>query len=219
MSKNEDAELRFAELSLFDRLIRNKGYKIVAGVDEAGRGPLAGPVVAAACVLPIQNSFKEINDSKQLSPAKRLACFKALTTDPHVKYGIGIVSNEEIDRINIYQASLQAMLKAVSQLALSLELDYILVDGKVPISYKKIPSEAVIKGDAKSLAIAAASIIAKETRDRIMVELHAKHPKYGFDQHKGYGTTMHLNALRQHGPSAIHRFSFALPRKESEKET
>lgn len=208
-AKRDEEELRFAELSLFDRSIRRKGFKIVAGVDEAGRGPLAGPVVAAACILPNRNSFKGINDSKQLSAGQRSACFHSLISNASVKYGIGIVSSEEIDRINIYQATFQAMLKALAALAVSIRPDYILVDGNVAPPYEEIPSEAVVGGDGRSLAIAAASIIAKETRDRIMLEFHQTYPEYGFDRHKGYGTPGHLQALSLLGPTPIHRFSFA----------
>lgn len=207
-NKSED-ELRFAELSLFDRSIRNKGFKTIAGVDEAGRGPLAGPVVAAACILPDKNAFLGINDSKQLSAGLRKACFEALMSDKSVKYGIGIVSPQEIDRINIYQATLQAMLKALAALAESMKPEYILVDGNVAPAYEQIPAEAVVGGDGRSLTIAAASIIAKETRDRIMLEIHATYPEYGFDSHKGYGTAKHLKALSLLGPTPIHRFSFA----------
>lgn len=209
-TKNKDEEeLRFAELSLFDQSIRSKGFKSIAGVDEAGRGPLAGPVVAAACILPDCKAFIGINDSKQLSAGRRKACFESLISDASVKYGIGIISPEEIDRINIYQATLQAMLKALAALAVLVKPEYILVDGNVAPPYEIIPAEAVVGGDRRSLAIAAASIIAKETRDRIMLEMHQTYPEYGFDRHKGYGTARHLEALSLHGPTPIHRFSFA----------
>lgn len=217
-AKNGDEEgLRFAELSLFDSLIRDKGFDKVAGVDEAGRGPLAGPVVAAACILPKRNAFKGINDSKQLTACRRKACFEELKSDPGVKYGVGIVSSGEIDRINIYQATLLAMLKALADLAKSAKPDYILIDGNVSVSYEKIPSEAVVKGDEKSLAIAAASIIAKEIRDRMMVDLHHIYPNYGFDKHKGYSTAAHLEALQLFGPTPEHRFSFAPVRIKQEE--
>jgi ribonuclease HII len=216
-AKKDEEELRFAELSLFDRTIRRKGFKVVAGVDEAGRGPLAGPVVAAACILPNRNVFKGVNDSKQLTASQRSACYQSLVSHTGVKYGIGIVCSEEIDRINIYQATFQAMLKALAALASSLVPDYILVDGNVALSYEQIPSEAVVGGDGKSLAIAAASIIAKETRDRIMLDYHQTYPKYGFDRHKGYGTPCHLEALSLLGPTPIHRRSFAPLKLQSQK--
>lgn len=215
----DEVELRFAELSLFDRSVRRKGFKIVAGVDEAGRGPLAGPVVAAACILPNRNSFKGINDSKQLSAIQRSDCYHSLISHASVKYGIGIVSSEEIDRINIYQATFQAMLKALAALAASITPDYILVDGSFAPKYEQIPSEAVVGGDGRSLTIAAASIIAKETRDRIMLELHQTYPDYGFDRHKGYATPEHLKTLKLLGPSPVHRFSFAPVSGKYEKKT
>lgn len=199
-------ELRFAELALFDQTVRHQGYQMIAGIDEAGRGPLAGPVVAAACILPIENSFVGIDDSKKLTPIRRRVLFDQLMADKRVIYGLGIISSEEIDAVNIYQATLKAMFKAISALAVS--PDMLLVDG-MPLTFKEIPSQKIIKGDSKSLSIAAASIIAKETRDRLMAEFHVSWPIYGFDQHKGYGTPKHLKALREHGPSPIHRRSFA----------
>jgi ribonuclease HII len=199
-------EIRFVELSLFDQTVHRKGYKVIAGVDEAGRGPLAGPVVAAACILPSKNSFIGVDDSKKLTSIQRHNLFEQLVSDKKVVFGVGVVSAQEIDAINIYQATLQAMLKALA--ALTIDPDILLVDG-MPLAYKNVPSEKVLQGDGRSLSIAAASIIAKVTRDRMMAEFHASWPDYGFDQHKGYGTPKHLNALKKLGPCPIHRRSFS----------
>lgn len=206
---NEAHELRFAELSRFDQKVRRRGFKIVAGVDEAGRGPLAGPVVAAACILPARRCYVGIDDSKKLTSQQRSSFFNMLTTDPRVKYGIGIISAQDIDTLNIYHAGLQAMLKAVLALDQILKPDLLLVDGRAAIAHETTPSETVVGGDGKSLAIAAASILAKETRDRIMQEFHVKWPEYGFDRHKGYSTAYHLEMLQKLGPTPIHRRSFA----------
>lgn len=219
-SKNQilsESELRnlerFAELLHFDKSARNRGFSKVAGIDEAGRGPLAGPVVAAACILLVNSkTFVGIDDSKVLNAEKRRFFFEKLTSNKKVIYGVGVASVEEIDTINIFQATKKAMERAVA--ALSLQPDHLLVDG-LDLSYPEISSEKVIGGDARSLSIAAASIIAKETRDRLMLKLHEKYPDYGFDSHKGYGTPQHLAAIKAHGPTPIHRLSFAPLRKES----
>ncbi len=198
---------RLAELSLFDKKARQKGFGIIAGVDEAGRGPLAGPVVAAACILLVKRvSFAGIDDSKQLSAEKRRYFFDKLTSDKHVIYGVGVASVEEIDSINIYQATIQAMLRAIA--ALTIKPDFLLVDG-LKLPHPEIPSEKIIGGDGRSLSIAAASIIAKVTRDRLMLDYHETYPKYGFDSHKGYGTPQHLAAIKAHGPIPIHRLTFS----------
>jgi ribonuclease HII len=189
----------------YEKQAWKRRFKSVAGVDEAGRGPLAGPVVAAACILPPLLNIEGINDSKQLSPQKRESLFAQLCADSRVIYGIGIVDAEVIDRINILQATIQAMHHAVK--ALSLSPDLLLVDG-LQLPYPDIPCRKIIKGDELSLSIAAASILAKVTRDRLMVEFHHKWPHYRFDEHKGYGTPRHITALLEHGPSPIHRKSF-----------
>ncbi len=194
----------------FEKHARAKGFKTIAGIDEAGRGPLAGPVVACACIIPEGIFFPGINDSKQLSPKKREELFLKLTSHPDIFYGVAEISHLEIDIINIYQATINAMRKAVDNLKII--PDYLLVDG-MKISYLNIESEKIIQGDTKSQSIAAASIIAKETRDRLMNEFHNMWPQYGFDQHKGYGTKKHLEALEKHGPCPIHRLSFS-PLKE-----
>jgi ribonuclease HII len=192
---------------LQEKALWHKGYQRVAGVDEAGRGPLAGPVVAAACIIGGELSLDGINDSKQLTRLKRAALFEALRASADVLIGVGIVDALTIDRINILQATIQAMHLALDNLAAS--PDYVLVDGR-PIPHPTLPLEGIIRGDGVCYPIAAASIIAKETRDRMMEEYHRQWPCYGFDQHKGYGTRAHVEALRQHGPCPLHRNSFTI---------
>ncbi len=178
---------------------------LVAGVDEAGRGPLAGPVVAAAVILDDQDPIDGVADSKTLSAARREALYDAIRARA-LCLGVGAASVEEIDRLNILQATLLAMQRAVAGLRLRPSL--VLVDGnRLPVL--EMRTEAVVRGDATVAAIAAASIVAKVTRDRLMDEAHAAHPAYGFDRHRGYGTAQHLRALRQHGPTPWHRRSFA----------
>lgn len=184
----------------------SKGYRYVAGVDEAGRGPLAGPVVAAACILPTSFTIEGINDSKQLTFKQRDALYHMLRAYPGVMFGVGVVDEGMIDRMNILKASLYAMDLAIQ--SLSKEPDYLLVDGTY-LPNSSIPGEAIVKGDSHSLSIGAASIIAKYERDRLMIEYHKQFPCYGFDQNKGYGTKAHLKALATHGPCPIHRKSFA----------
>jgi len=183
---------------------RSRGFSLIAGVDEAGRGPLAGPVVAAAVILPEGLRIPGVDDSKKLSPETRERLFDIINAQA-LAVGIGTGSPEMIDRVNILQATLHAMQKAV--LALSPQPDFILIDGISQID-SAIPQKTVKKGDSKSLSIAAASIIAKVTRDRLMRELDTIHPGYGFASHKGYGSAAHLEAIRQLGPSPIHRKSF-----------
>ncbi|OBS32007.1 ribonuclease HII [Tepidimonas fonticaldi] len=178
---------------------------LVAGVDEAGRGPLAGPVVAAAVILDDQDPIDGVADSKTLSAARREALYDAIRARA-LCLGVGAASVEEIDRLNILQATLLAMQRAVAGLRLRPSL--VLVDGnRLPVL--EMRTEAVVRGDATVAAIAAASIVAKVTRDRLMDEAHAAHPAFGFDRHRGYGTAQHLRALRQHGPTPWHRRSFA----------
>ncbi|MBS4170865.1 ribonuclease HII [Neochlamydia sp. AcF95] len=196
---------RLLSLTVFEEEARQQGYQVIAGIDEAGRGPLAGPVVAAACIIPVGLLIPEVNDSKQLSSDKRTELYNILTRHDAIHYGIGVIDSPTIDKINIYQATIAAMLKAVAQL--SLEPHFLLVDG-LKLPHPSIPTQKIIKGDTKSQSIAAASIIAKVTRDRLMIEYHQKWPLYGFDQHKGYGTAKHLEALNLHGVCPIHRQSF-----------
>lgn len=183
------------------------GYSRIAGADEAGRGPLAGPVVAGAAIIPFDFSspnFAKLNDSKQLNEATREILYEELTSA--IEWGAGIVDAAKIDEINIRQASWLAMKKAVA--ALTNAPDYVLIDG-LPYDAGPWPYEALVKGDARSLSIAAASIIAKVTRDRLMMEYDKKFPQYGFARHKGYPSPQHLEALNRHGACEIHRTSFA----------
>jgi ribonuclease HII len=189
-----------------ERKLRKKGVRLIAGVDEAGRGPLAGPVVAAAVVLPEKFRHKVLNDSKQLSAAVREELYLELTRPGNgIGWAVSISGSDEVDRINILRATHQAMRRAVAALAIAPE--HVLIDG-LPVRPFPIPQTALVGGDALSLSIAAASVIAKVTRDRIMVEMDALYPGYNFSQHKGYGTAEHLDKLRLHGPCPIHRRSF-----------
>ena len=185
--------------------LRQNGFRSIAGVDEAGRGPLAGPVVAAAVILPENLHIEDLDDSKKLTPAKRDLVFDRIVSSPAL-YAIGIVDSEMIDRINILRATLRAMAQAVSKL--SDRAEFVLVDGNQTIPGVVLPQIAVIGGDAACPAIAAASIIAKVTRDRIMDHYAALYPLYTFAQHKGYPTPDHLRELRQYGPTPIHRKTF-----------
>ncbi len=180
------------------------GYKYVCGIDEAGRGPLCGPVVAAACILPIDVDIPKLNDSKKLSPKVRMELFE-LIKEKAIAYSIGYGDVEEIDRINILEATLLAMRRAVE--GLEVKPDYLLVDGNIFRDFD-VPGESVIKGDAVSSSIAAASILAKVTRDLLCDELDALYPEYGIKNHKGYGTKVHIEALKKYGPAPIHRKQF-----------
>jgi len=189
-----------------------RGLSRIAGVDEAGRGPLAGPVVAAAFVFSreaAETGFSGVlaglNDSKQLTASSREHFFSILTRINGTQFGVGISTVAEIDRFNILQATYLAMRRAVE--ALSLLPDHILVDGR-PVPGLPVMSTAIVKGDSLSFSIAAASVIAKVTRDRIMRELAIRYPRYGFEQHKGYGTAQHIQALLEYGPVDVHRQSF-----------
>ncbi|MCK5350860.1 MAG: ribonuclease HII [Desulfobacula sp.] len=188
----------------FEHKALTQGYKIIAGVDEAGRGPLAGPVVSAAVILPQSFSCKGINDSKKLSEKKRNAFFPVIK-EQAICVATGLSSNHEIDQINILQASLLSMKRAVENLSGS--PDFLLIDGKFTLNMD-IAQAALIKGDSRSISIAAASIIAKVTRDAIMKDLHEKHPQYNFIQHKGYPTKAHKEAILKHGPCPVHRLTF-----------
>ncbi len=191
-----------AELLEFERRLKEEGVTVIAGVDEAGRGPLAGPVVAAAVVL--GTVIEGVNDSKKLSEKKRELLYDRITREA-VAYGIGQVDPRGIDEMNIRNATLAAMKQAVENLGIA--LDRVLVDGRDVIDVK-YPVEAVVHGDATCYSIAAASILAKVTRDREMRKLDAKYPEYGFGQHKGYGTAAHIEVLRRIGACPIHRASF-----------
>ncbi|MFX3624637.1 MAG: ribonuclease HII [Ectobacillus sp.] len=194
----------FQHMSLYETALYSKGIKYIAGIDEVGRGPLAGPVVAAAVILPEDFYLPGINDSKKLSEAKREQYFTFIQKHA-LAVGIGIIEAEEIDAINIYQATKKAMLTAIA--ALPLKPEHLLIDAlELPLS---IEQTSIVKGDANSISIAAASIVAKVTRDRMMKELGKKHPGYGFEKHMGYGTKEHIAAIRRQGVLQEHRKSFA----------
>lgn len=192
-------------LTQFDTAIREEGFPVIAGVDEAGRGPLAGPVVAAAVVLPPEVEIEGLNDSKKLTPARREALFSAITQTA-LSYCVSGASVEEIENLNILQATFLAMRRAVE--GLSVPVDLLLIDGNQMPDGLSVPARTVVKGDGRSASIAAASILAKVTRDRYMVQMDAQYPGYGFAQHKGYGTKAHYAALAQKGLSPLHRPSF-----------
>lgn len=179
-------------------------YTYICGIDEVGRGPLAGPVVAGAVILPKDCDILYINDSKQLSEKKREELYDVITKEA-VAWAVGYASPERIDEINILQATYEAMREAISKLAVKPQ---ILLNDAVTIPQIEIPQVPIIKGDAKSVSIAAASIIAKVTRDRLMAEYDKIMPEYGFASHKGYGSKSHIEAIRQYGPSPIHRATF-----------
>lgn len=187
----------------YEKELYDQGYTLIAGVDEAGRGPLAGPVVAAAVILKRGETFTYVNDSKQLTEKERDLALLEIK-EKSLAIGIGISSVEEIDLINIYRASREAMLSAIKQL--KIKPDYILTDA-MPMEID-IPMQAIIKGDAKSVSIAAASIVAKTTRDAYMIEMDKLFPHYGFKKHKGYPTKEHLEALKTYGPTPIHRKTY-----------
>ena len=188
----------------YETKAREKGYRLVAGADEAGRGPLAGPVVAAAVVLPADAILQGLNDSKKLSPTRREELFPKIQTQA-VVYGVAVVNPEGIDKINILQAALLAMQQAVEQL--QPVPDLLLIDGNQKTA-SSIEQWAIVKGDSKSLSIAAASVLAKVTRDHIMQDYHHLYPQYEFARHKGYGTKLHRDLIAKHGPCPIHRNTF-----------
>lgn len=183
------------DLYKYENELYEKGIKNIGGVDEVGRGPLIGPVVSACCVLPKDFELKGLTDSKKLSEKKRDEYYSYLIE--HSIYGIGIVSPEEIDEINIYAASKKAMTIAINEVRKQIDLNHVLVDA-MPLELD-IPSTSIIKGDSKSISIAAASVIAKVTRDKMMYELDQKYPEYGFGKHKGYPTKAHLEAINKYG--------------------
>ena len=189
----------------YEKALYRKNFNHVAGVDEVGRGPLAGPIVAAAVILPPDCKIKGLDDSKKISPRRREILFIQIIKQA-VAVGLGKVNHALIDRINIGRANLLAMKMAVEKL--KLKPDYLLVDGARNRLDVSIPQRAINRGDAKCSSIAAASIVAKVTRDRLMKKYHVKYPFYGFDRHKGYGTALHLKQLSQYGPCPIHRRSF-----------
>lgn len=192
-----------------EKKLFSQGYKLIGALDEAGRGPLAGPVVAACVIfnanISINNDLNKVNDSKKLSEKVREKLFE-LIKENFIEVGVGISDHRTIDRINILQATFLAMKKAIS--SVKSQPDLIIVDGSAKLPNFSTPQLPYVKGDERIFAIAAASIIAKVTRDRIMREMDKLYPDYGFSQHKGYGTKFHLEKLKQFGPCAIHRLSF-----------
>ena len=188
----------------FEKKSIKKGFSRVAGIDEVGRGPLAGPVVSAAVMLPSSFPVSDVKDSKKLTPKKRADLYEKIY-EYAISIGIGIVDSIEIDRINILKASLMSMAMSVDNL--NPQPDYLLIDGKFKIP-SVLPQEPIVKGDSLSISIAAASIVAKVTRDRLMEIYHLYYPHFGFSQHKGYPTRAHKEAIREFGPCPIHRRSF-----------
>ena len=198
----------------FEEHYRLLGFKAIGGVDEVGRGPLAGPVVAACCILQDGVDLPEgVDDSKKLSRKKRRLIYDQLKEKEGIDWALGIVDATKIDEINILQASHLAMRKAVSKMTKT--PDFLLIDG-LPVPGFEQKTRSLVKGDSRSVSIAAASILAKEFRDDLMIEASKKYPQYGFEKHMGYGTKMHMAALNEYGPCPLHRRSFA-PVKKAEK--
>lgn len=195
---------RLKAITYYENQCRQNGYKLIAGIDEVGRGPLAGPVVTAAVILKENDLIEGINDSKKLSAAKRKSLYDIII-DRAISYAFGVVSSEEIDSINILQATYKAMRQALA--SLNVKPDFVLADA-VTIPDIDIKQQGIIKGDAKSISIGAASIIAKVYRDRMMDEYAKIYPEYGFEQNKGYGSQSHIEAIKKYGPCPIHRKTF-----------
>ena len=188
-----------------EKALRANGCQVIAGIDEAGRGPLAGPVVAAVVILPVKFRHRYLRDSKQLTEKQRDAIYHEITARIDIYWAAESVCNCEVDRLNILRASHEAMRRALRKL--SVQPEHVLIDG-LPVPHFPAPHTALIDGDCLSYSIAAASVIAKVTRDRLMMEMDALHPGYEFSQHKGYGTALHLERLKIHGPCPIHRRTF-----------
>lgn len=205
--KSELQELAKKRPSVLERQLKKRGIRRFAGVDEVGRGPLAGPVVACACVLPEGVSFKGLQDSKLLSEDSIARLYHELTSCPGIDYSVAIVDHEIIDRINILQASLQAMRQAIEGLKIPPEM--VVIDGNTIPAALSMPCLAVVKGDMHCSSVSAASVIAKFLRDEMMREYDKKWPEYGFASHKGYGTELHFEKLQQYGPCLIHRKTFS----------
>lgn len=198
----------------YEKALFKSGFSRICGIDEVGRGPLAGPVVACAVIISKKliledkvGLFNGVKDSKKLSASSREKWFNFLTRENEIKWGIGIISEKTIDKVNILEATKLAMNEALKKLNTS--PDFLLIDGNFTLENIDLSQKAIPQGDAKVISIAAASIIAKVTRDRIMLEYHEKYPEYHFNKHKGYGTKIHIDALKKYGPCPLHRFSFA----------
>ncbi|MDO4617996.1 MAG: ribonuclease HII [Clostridia bacterium] len=200
----EEEKARFSSLLERETELKNQGYNLIAGIDEAGRGPLAGAVYAAAVILPDDIFIEGLDDSKKLSEKKREALYAEIT-EKAIAYSVATATETEIDEINILNATHLAMNRAVE--GLNVKPDYCIIDGN-SIKNMSLPHETMVKGDAKSASIAAASILAKVSRDRYITELSQKYPEYGFDKHKGYGTKAHTEAILKYGVLPIHRKSF-----------
>jgi ribonuclease HII len=201
----EKEEQRLIELKQIEQGIYNEGKELICGIDEAGRGPLAGPVVVAAVIMPKDSMIEGVNDSKKVSEKKREILYEKII-DEAISYGVGIIDQKEIDRINILNATKEGLTMAVQEL--NPKPDLIIVDALNKIDTLGIPYKSIIKGDAKCYSIAAASIIAKVTRDRIMRQWDEVYPQYGFSKHKGYGTSEHIKAIKEYGLCPLHRLSF-----------
>lgn len=201
----EKEEQRLIELKQIEQEIYNEGKELICGIDEAGRGPLAGPVVVAAVIMPKDSMIEGVNDSKKVSEKKREILYEKII-DEAISYGVGIIDQKEIDRINILNATKEGLTMAVQEL--NPKPDLIIVDALNKIDTLGIPYKSIIKGDAKCYSIAAASIIAKVTRDRIMRQWDEVYPQYGFSKHKGYGTSEHIKAIKEYGLCPLHRLSF-----------
>ena len=203
MKEKEEARLQL--LKEQENQLMKKGFKTICGIDEAGRGPLAGPVVVASVILPADSMIEGVNDSKKISEKKREKIYDQILEEA-ISYGVAIIGQDEIDEINILNATKKGLTMSLKEL--TVKPDLILVDALNGIDTLGIPYDSIIKGDAKCYSIAAASIIAKVTRDRIMKEWDNVYPQYGFEKHKGYGTAAHMQAIREHGLCPIHRRSF-----------
>lgn len=202
---NEKEEQRLTELKKIENEIYKTGVQTICGIDEAGRGPLAGPVVVAAVIMPKDSFIEGVNDSKKVSEKKREALYEQITNEA-IAWGVGIIDQKEIDKINILNATKKGLTTSIKEL--KVKPDRIIVDALDKIDTLGIPYTPIIKGDAKCYSIAAASIIAKVTRDRIMRQWDEIYPMYGFEKHKGYGTAMHMQAIREYGLCPLHRRSF-----------
>lgn len=201
----EKEEERLKQLKEYENQLRSKGFEFICGIDEAGRGPLAGPVVVASVIMPADSIIEGVNDSKKVSEKKREKLYD-LILEEAISYGVGIIGQDEIDDINILNATKKGLTMSLKEL--DKKPDLIIVDALTHIDTLGIPYESIIKGDAKCYSISAASIIAKVTRDRIMREWDKVYPQYGFERHKGYGTAAHISAIKENGLCPLHRLSF-----------
>ncbi len=200
----QEEKTRLENMMKFENELYEKGYKSIAGIDEAGRGPLAGPVVAGAVILKQNEYIEGLNDSKKISPKKRDKLYDEIV-EKAISYSVGIVDNNIIDEINILEATRLAMKRAIE--GLDVKPDYLLIDAEKKVD-TKIPLDGIIKGDSLSISIAAASIIAKVTRDRMIEEMDKQYPSYEFAKHKGYGTALHIQKIKENGLCEIHRKTF-----------